>query len=272
MSDRKKKDPADEVAKIRADAGLSRLTQQERTERPHPGKGGSRGYDLHVRLAELARKAAGLPPFMASKSSVSRWSKRAERYRSTGNRSQGKLVGKDLFNMFLFVWVYPDASNDEIATFIFNSGGPIYSNAVISARMKKMHLTRKVASKEAYQAFTPESIWRAKIFWSKPPPLGVVGVPRRRFIDVDEFGMDMTKTSKSKKGIALQCFRARIPGAYQRTQKLTIILAVEAGDPRLPPGTRGSVENPRRCWVNVIQQAGTTAHVLLTLQTLFSRI
>ena len=60
----------------------------------------------------------------------------------------------------------------------------------------------KVASKGAYKAFTPESMLRAKIFWTKPPPLGEMGVPRRmRLNDVDKFGMDMIKRSKSKKGI-----------------------------------------------------------------------
>ena len=206
----------------------------------------------------MAMKAAGLPPIWASAASLSRLSKRHEHYRRTGKRSQGKLVGCDLFSMVLFAWIYPDATNDEIATFMFNSGGPNYSNAVISRRLNKMDLTRK----EAYQAFTPESMWRAKIFWTNPPPLGVVGVPtRRRFIDVDEYGMDMTKTSKSKKGIALKCCRAQIPGAYQRIQKLTVILAVKVGDLCPPPDTRGSIQNPRR-WINVIvQQMGTSGTV-----------
>ena len=122
-----RKDPVDEVAKIRANAGLSRLAQQERAERPHPSKGGSEGYPVFSREQELERKAADLPT-SASKASLSRWSRRLDQYRKTGNRSQGKLVGKDLFNMVVFVWIYPDATNDKIATFIFNMGGPSYSN------------------------------------------------------------------------------------------------------------------------------------------------
>ena len=68
-----REDPADEVAKIRADHDLTRLTQQERAERPHPNNGGSEGYGGHVRLPELARKEAGLPPVMASAALLSRW-------------------------------------------------------------------------------------------------------------------------------------------------------------------------------------------------------
>ena len=47
------------------------------------------------------------------------------------------------------------------------------------------------------------------------------------------------------------------PGHYSRDTKLTIILAVEAGDPALPPHTRGSVGNPRR-WLRILLKAGTT--------------
>ena len=68
-----------------------------------------------------------------------------------------------------------------------------------------MEVTRKVASTEAYQAFFPRNIWRCNIFWSQPPPLGVVTIPRRTMIDVDEFGMSMNRCD-SKRGHSLSCF------------------------------------------------------------------
>ena len=83
------------------------------------------------------------------------------------------------------------------------------------------------------------------MFWSQPPPLGVVTIPRRTMIDVDEFGMSMNRC-ESKRGYSLSCFRVRKPGHYERTQKLTVLFAIEPGDHQLPSHARGSVWNPRR--------------------------
>ena len=46
------------------------------------------------------------------------------------------------------------------------------------------------------------------------------------------------------------------PGHYSQDTKLTILLAVEAGDPALPAGVRGSTSNPRR-WLWILVKAGT---------------
>jgi transposase len=51
----------------------------------------------------------------------------------------------------------------------------------------------------------------------------------------------------------------RKPGNYDRgTFKLTVILAIEAGDPEIPDGVIGSVTNPR-VWARVTTEAGTSA-------------
>mmetsp|Transcript_40189 Transcript_40189/g.45907 ORF Transcript_40189/g.45907 Transcript_40189/m.45907 type:complete len:221 (-) Transcript_40189:115-777(-) len=121
-----------------------------------------------------------------------------------------------------------------------------------------MKITRKRASTESYEAFTPQNIWRCDMFWSQPPPLCVVTIPRRQYIDVDEFGIEMNACN-SKYGFALSCFRVRKPGHYARGQKLTVLFAIEPGDPRLAPNISGSIENPRR-WIKVIISAGTTAY------------
>jgi len=155
--------------------------------------------------------------------------------------------------------IYPSAEHDEMATFIYNEGGRLYSRQDISKRLIDMEVTRKVASTEAYQAFLPRNIWRCNMFWSQPPPLGVVTIPRRTMIDVDEFGMSMNRC-ESKRGYSLSCFRVRKPGHYERTQKLTVLFAIEPGDHRLPPQARGSIWNPRR-WIKVIRDGGTTAFV-----------
>jgi hypothetical protein len=57
--------------------------------------------------------------------------------------------------------------------------------------LSEFKLTGKQASTEAYQAFTPRNLLRAELFWSSPPPLGVVGVSQAKLIDVDECGISL---------------------------------------------------------------------------------
>ena len=52
-------DPADLVAQARAEMGLSRQLQQTRRELPHPRDGGSSGYPVWFRDAQLAKWHAG---------------------------------------------------------------------------------------------------------------------------------------------------------------------------------------------------------------------
>ena len=44
----------------RRNHGLTRLTEQDRAEIPHAGRGGSRGYPVGNRRIEIARPQAGL--------------------------------------------------------------------------------------------------------------------------------------------------------------------------------------------------------------------
>ena len=104
-------------------------------------------------------------------------------------RDRKQLVGIDMMNMVTFLIAYPDASLDEIAVFIYNEGGELYDNSTISRRLKELQITKKKASTEAYQAFTPENRLKAHVFFHNPPRFGIAGVPRRKLIDVDEFGL-----------------------------------------------------------------------------------
>jgi hypothetical protein len=123
--------------------------------------------------------------------------------------------------------------------------------------MKDLGYTRKVSSTEAYQAFTPINQAKCYFFFTQPPPLGIVTVSRRKFIDVDEFGIALERCN-NKYGYALAIYRVRKPGHYTRSTKLTVLLAIEPGDPRLPNNVYGSIERPRR-WCEVLQSSGTSS-------------
>jgi hypothetical protein len=77
------------------------------------------------------------------------------------------------------VFAYPEATADEIAVFIANSSdGKIYSRDSIARRLKELKITMKRASTEACQASFPRNVLIRELFWMRPPPLGIFGIPR----------------------------------------------------------------------------------------------
>ena len=91
-----------------------------------------------------------------------------------------------------------------------------------------------------------------------PWPIGIHGIPLRLLIDANEFGLHLNDANR-KYGSSPRGLKIRKPGnCDRRTFKLTVILAVEAGDPGIPNGEIGSVSNPR-VWARVTTEAGTTA-------------
>lgn len=103
------------------------------------------------------------------------------------------------------------------------------------------------------QALLPYNATKRRHFWTQPEPLGVVGTERRRLIDVEECGIELENTGGH---ISLKIGK---PGHYTRYTKLTILMAIEAGDPNLPENVLGSVALPRH-WIWVTQGAGTPGY------------
>jgi hypothetical protein len=246
----------DKQAKVRRDMGMTRASQVTRTSKPNPANGGSTGYDTWFREQQVAKFENGEDVDVGI-ASIYRWRERMLAFRATGNKTSSTLVGEDQLLMVFLLFAYPAAQEDEIAAFIYDSGGKIYERSQISKRLKELKMTKKKGSTEAYQAFTERNILKCRRFWSHPPPLGVVGIPRSRLIDVDECGFDISQTNRTS-GHGHTTIRLRKPGHYSRDTKLTIIMAVEAGDPTIPPNVYGSTAHPRR-WIRIDQDAGTSA-------------
>ncbi len=80
--------------------------------------------------------------------------------------------------------------------------------------------------------------------WNSPPPLGVYLVPWRKLVDVDEFGVLLEKCNCTG-GWAVKVLRVQKDGHYHHGVKLTVIFAIEPGDPDLPDHVCGSVEQPQ---------------------------
>ncbi|GKZ00788.1 hypothetical protein MPSEU_001030500 [Mayamaea pseudoterrestris] len=250
-------DPADIAARERSAAGLARQLGALRQAPPHPSRGGSTGYPVSQREQELAREQQGLPVAM-SRSTMYRYRVNGVNpKRATGNRQREVLVGLSQIALAIILFAHPEASVDQIATFIYANTGEVVSRSQVSERMAELQISKKKASTEAYQAFTPVNMLRATWFWSQPPPLGVVTVRRNQFIDFDECAFNLEKTNRST-GHSAVGVRIRKPGHYSRDQKITLLMAIEPGDPALPPNVAGSVDNPRR-WFRTYMDPGTTA-------------
>jgi hypothetical protein len=161
----------------------------------------------------MLEQAAQGHPVRASIRSLGRWQERLDRYRRTGNQERSSLVGVNQLLLVLAITIYPDSNEDEIATFIYNKGGGLYPNSTILNRLKELNISRKVVSTEAYQAFTPINLFKVELFWKRPPPLGVRTIPRQKFIDVDEFGVDLNRCNQTR-GRAIKCFRIRKASHY----------------------------------------------------------
>ena len=195
---------------------------------------------------------------MASTRSIRRWrNQRLYPYVMSGNRDRDTIVGIDQFLMCLFLIAWPEAKSDEIAAFLANNGsGKVYSRSQISTRMVQLKLSKKIVSTEAHQAYSPLNLLKRHLFWSEAPPFGVAGADRRRMIDVDECGIEIQRVNR-KYGHSAVGIRIVRPGHYSKDTKLTVILAIEPGDPALPPHVHGSTVNPRR-WYRILMKAGTS--------------
>ena len=65
-------DPVREEEMARRNLGMARSLQLCRTNRPHPGRGGSQGYSVEMHLAEIQRFLLNQPT-VASDASIYRW-------------------------------------------------------------------------------------------------------------------------------------------------------------------------------------------------------
>lgn len=250
-------DPADIVAEARRQLGFSRQLEQEARVAPHPSRGGN-AYPRWYRIEQLAKRDNG-EPYDASDRSLSRWDDRLEAYRPTGNRARSQIVGDDQFHLICFIIAWPDATQDEMAVFIYNEGGDLYSRETVSKRLKELDITNKRASTEAYQAQRDDVQFRVWCFWNCPLPLGVRGERRFKLIDVDEFGITLEKCNRTG-GWAFKVFRVRKDGHYHHGSKITVLFAIEPGHADLAPHVRGSIQNPRR-WVRCVRSVGTTTNI-----------
>jgi hypothetical protein len=75
-----------------------------------------------------------------SHSSIYQWDVRPELFCQTGNEPRTSIVGVDLLNLVTYITAWPDSTHDEMAAFIFNKGGGLYSRQAISKHLKELDI------------------------------------------------------------------------------------------------------------------------------------
>jgi hypothetical protein len=80
-----------------------------------------------------------------------------------------QVVGVDMINLVTFLRAWPEATLDEMAVFLYNEGGPLYSKKRLSERLTELEITKKRASTEAYQAQREDVQVRVWSFFNCPP-------------------------------------------------------------------------------------------------------
>eukprot|EP00536_Pseudo-nitzschia_multiseries_P017840 jgi/Psemu1/52817/gm1.52817_g len=235
---------------------LTRELKVERKASFHPSVGGSKGYNLWFIQQQMERHQNG-EPVNISIASLYRWNHGITPYRMTGNKDRDLLVGPDLISLVACIIIYPEVQLDErVAMYLCNNGVRLYSNQLISQRLKELQITNKKTSIKAFKAYSPVNMRREFLFWNRQLSIGVTGIPRKHFLDVVEFAMEAKWLNRSNSWAI--CFRqVWTVGNYDKGQKLTMMIAVKPGDPELPADVTGNIARPHR-WADARRVAGTT--------------
>ena len=79
-----------------------------------------------------------------SESSLRRCRERLHPHRQTGNKAREQVVGVDMINLVTFLRAWLEATLDEMAVFLYNEGGPLYSKKrLLSWRSQRRGLPLK---------------------------------------------------------------------------------------------------------------------------------
>ncbi len=100
--------------------------------------------------------------------------------------------------LVLFKLVRPHLTYYECIAFIANEADvvKIFNEVNISGALGGLGYTSKVTSTVAYQAFTQRILLHWRLFWNEPWPIGIHRTPRRRLIDINEYGLHLNAANK----------------------------------------------------------------------------
>ncbi|KAJ1421712.1 hypothetical protein B484DRAFT_332588 [Ochromonadaceae sp. CCMP2298] len=212
-------------------APLPRIPRQQgvlRAAKPHPSRGGSKGYSTEFRQAERARYFAG-GQISVCNSTIANWVRRFQPLVQTGNKATHAISGEYERLLVFHRLVLPRGSADDVIAFIAQKSvqTKLFLRQQIYEADKRLGLTRKKMSVTAFQALTPHNLARRRLYWTAPAPVGIAGVPVANLIDMDEFAIHFSCVNRAH-GKSVVGVRVRDTGHYSRTDKWTLMLAIDA--------------------------------------------
>jgi hypothetical protein len=173
------------------------------------------------------RKQGNLPT--STSRSIRRWKQNGiYAFKSTGNKASSKICGVHQRELILYRIAYPKATADEVRRFLFEDvpGFKLFTRSDVSKAETRLGMTRKRGSTTAWQAHLPQNILRRDLFWSQPPPMGIIGVPLAEFVDIDECAI-FFETADRTHGKAYTSVRVRDAGPHGYNQKWTLMMAID---------------------------------------------
>ena len=168
--------------------------------------------------------------------------------RATGNNhAEREIQGEVLEQLALYRCVNPKATLAECRAYLYNIDPTVdpYSNSQVHRAEELLGLKRKAASTTADLAYTPTNQLKRELYWTMPPPLGMVGVDISDIIDIDEAGFKLEHSNRSF-GKTVSALRCTQNGVYGRGEKLNLLLAICGDD----------IDNMR--WHETWMDGGTT--------------
>jgi len=108
----------------------------------------------------------------------------------------------------LYRAVLPKATLAECRAFLFNMdpNEPPYSNSQFHRAEQLLDLKREAASTTADFATLPSNMLKHELYWTMPPPLGMVGVAVADIIDIDKAGFFLESSNRNF-GKTVSCLR-----------------------------------------------------------------
>jgi hypothetical protein len=111
----------------------------------------------------------------------------------TGNKPTVTLSGQYLLLLVIFKLIWPQSTIFEAIVFIANESDDarVFSEQDVGRALRRLGYTMKVTSTVAYQAFNERNLNHRRLFWMRPWPVGIHGIPQHWLIDADKFGLHL---------------------------------------------------------------------------------
>ena len=140
---------------IRLDCLLNPDDNVKRCVGPRPSRGGSKGYDFHMRASAIIHRIQG-HQVTPSDYTIKRWIQNGVMRKMKHGGPKRKFQSQHLLLLTIFLLAHPNTTLMECKAFLYcNSNGNIkFSRRTISCGLKSINYTRKKLSTVATQVFT----------------------------------------------------------------------------------------------------------------------